>query len=333
MKEAWPWVWVLIVAAGLAWSCSGDYDNDPDPFPAVPDDDLSDDDVSDDDLDDDGTDDDFDDDADDDVEDILPEGNEFYSVFFDVGLGDASLFAFPDGSSTRYMLVDGGTTGEGTYTICPILQAHGIDALDLMVVTHADFDHCGGAAEIFGCVDVGMVWENGEANPDDEGWVNYVAARETWGGAMDVPAVGDDIEFGEARVLVLNTNAGREGYNNDSISLTVTHPAFSVFVGADAQSAAQDAMLANHPGDLAVEVVRVPDHAGPDFSQAFVDHLAVTMEFAVISVGPTEEDYPNADTLAAYEATDAEVLLTMDVGHVIATEGDTGPEVTTIPSL
>lgn len=311
---------ILFLLALASSACSGDYDNEQEPMPDFsPADDDADDDVSDDDLDDD-----VDDDADDDTaDDILPQGDVFFFMSFDVGLGDASLVGIPGGDGMHYVMMDAGLVGEGQFTICPILAAHGIDKLDLMIVSHADYDHCGGVADILQCVDVDLIWENGEPNPDDDGWSAYVPARDAWGGPVELPNAGDTRAIGNATLRVLNTNSGWPDWNNDALVVKVDDADFSVFIGSDAETEAQDAMVTNFASQLDSRVVRIPDHAGPGWSQDFIDLVAASMEIGIISVGDNDIGYPDPDTLAAWEATGRTIYTTQDSGHVLVTaDGD-----------
>ncbi len=62
--------------------------------------------------------------------------------FVDVGQGDATIIEFPDG---KIALVDGGDDTEKTKTtLLRYLNALQIDAIDYLIVTHTDADHCGG---------------------------------------------------------------------------------------------------------------------------------------------------------------------------------------------
>ncbi len=112
---------LLLLLSALMVACGGgvDYDVDDDGInaPGVADDDDDDDnDAGDDDIDDD------DDTGDDDIEPFNPDS--FGIKFYDVGLGDAALVEMP-GPYT--MLIDGGETGQGQFTICPDLEARGIE--------------------------------------------------------------------------------------------------------------------------------------------------------------------------------------------------------------
>ncbi len=66
--------------------------------------------------------------------------------FIDVGQGDSTLIELPDG---KVMLIDGGDGREdATSAVLRYLNALDIDAIDYLVVTHADRDHCGGLERI-----------------------------------------------------------------------------------------------------------------------------------------------------------------------------------------
>ena len=66
--------------------------------------------------------------------------------FIDVGQGDCTLIELPDG---KVMLIDGGNSAKSTQKkVLRHLNALDIDAIDYLVVTHADADHCGVLNEV-----------------------------------------------------------------------------------------------------------------------------------------------------------------------------------------
>ena len=78
-------------------------------------------------------------------------------VMLDVGQGDALLLR--DGDAA--LLVDGGgwrRPGFGGRVLLPALAALGVRRLDVLAVTHADRDHCGGAVDLLRELPVGQVW-------------------------------------------------------------------------------------------------------------------------------------------------------------------------------
>ncbi len=90
-----------------------------------------------------------------------------------------------------------------------------------------------------------------------------------------------------------------------------------------AETEAQDAMVTNFAAQLDSEIVRIPDHAGPGWSQDFIDLVAASMEVGIVSVGDNDIGYPDPATLAAWEATGAPIYTTQNDGHVLVTaDGD-----------
>ena len=76
--------------------------------------------------------------------------------FIDVGQGDCTLIELPDGKT---MLVDGGNTSSASSkAIMRYLYALKIDALDYILVTHADGDHCGGLDTVLQWISVDTVF-------------------------------------------------------------------------------------------------------------------------------------------------------------------------------
>ena len=71
---------------------------------------------------------------------------EFTVTFLDVGQGDATLVQAPGGIAA---LVDGGPPEAD---VASKLRARGVDALDLVVLTHAQEDHQGGLEEVLGAL-------------------------------------------------------------------------------------------------------------------------------------------------------------------------------------
>ncbi|MBZ0270738.1 DNA internalization-related competence protein ComEC/Rec2 [bacterium] len=95
--------------------------------------------------------------------------------FIDVGQGSAALIRLPD---ERAILVDGGGVAGtsfdvGEAIVLPYLLDHHVRALDLVVVTHPDFDHYGGLSAVIAALPAREVWISRET--DDEGAETYGA--------------------------------------------------------------------------------------------------------------------------------------------------------------
>lgn len=78
-------------------------------------------------------------------------------VFLDVGQADAALVE----ARQATWLIDSGSgseDGSGGATVLRALRAQGLDRLDVLVITHGDLDHRGGALRILSAVEVGELW-------------------------------------------------------------------------------------------------------------------------------------------------------------------------------
>ncbi|MCZ7586551.1 MAG: MBL fold metallo-hydrolase [Deltaproteobacteria bacterium] len=230
------------------------------------------------------------------------------------------------------MLIDGGAPAEGVETICPYLDRHRIERIDVMVMTHPDYDHSGGLAEIFDCAEVDAVWVNGDASDTDEGYLAFIAALGEWGGEPFVPELGYFTAFGDATVTVIHTlSEAFDDLNNNSMAMRLDYGDFSMVFGADLHAESQQRVADEAPGTLACGVVRVPSHAGYPFSQDFVDALGA--EYALVSVDSTviPDEYPDQRTLDAYADAGMTVLLTEDTGHMTVRLGGAGEIIVEMP--
>lgn len=86
-------------------------------------------------------------------------------IFFDVGHGDATLIRTPNG---RHLLIDTGsyTLEEAAvlWSVLPFLRWQGIDYIDVLLLTHPDADHIGGAPTLLRRIKVGRVLDNGASD-------------------------------------------------------------------------------------------------------------------------------------------------------------------------
>jgi beta-lactamase superfamily II metal-dependent hydrolase len=326
------WLFLPVVAVLVALlaplACGGlDYQDVDDPGATIVDDDSADDDTTldddtagDDDIaDDDDTGDDDSTPGDDDDDDDTPYDPSSFSVtFFDVGLGDAALFGVPGGYT---VLVDGGAPSEGQFTICPELEARGIDYLDVMVVTHPQYDHFGGLTEVFDCVEVGELWTNGEQNPDSEGYRLFRDRVLEWDGPIVVKHEGEIDNLGLLFIGTYHSAGDFVGFDNNGLVQLFEYMGMRVLMTADVRTEAQEAIALEQGANLQADVVKIPDH-GLVYSPAFLALLDA--DYGLLSVGPNTMGYPTPETVAAYLATGLDLYRTDVHGTVqFALEGDT----------
>ncbi|HPQ68275.1 MAG TPA: MBL fold metallo-hydrolase [bacterium] len=299
---------LLLVLSALTVACGGggDYDVDDDgiqaPSVTDDDDDDDDDDTGDDDIDDD------DDTGDDDSEPFNPET--FGIKFYDVGLGDSALVEIP-GPYT--MLIDGGETGQGEFTICPDLEARGIERIDILVMTHPDYDHCGGLSAVFDCAEVGEVWVNGQTLEIDA-YYDFLDAVDAWGGTVTTKEEGDIDYLGDLTIATIHNLGGYEVFDDNNLVLALDNGQYRVLMTADINRAAQQDLYDQYGAAVACDVVKMPAHGLGPHSADFVNALNAAV--GILSVGENTLGYPTEATVTAYENTGLTLYRTDEDGNI-----------------
>lgn len=324
-------LWIAVLTLGWWTACGGleyeDVDSSARPGGVGGDDDDATDDDDDDQTDDDDNDnnddnDNDDDTGDDDDDDSVFDPQDLIVQAYDVDLGDALLLEIP---GPYAVLIDGGATGSGFYTICPDLTARGVQRLDVVVLTHPHYDHAGGLAEVLQCIEVGEVWYNGQTS-DDEGVKPFFDQLEDWGGTATVKAEGDVDQLGDVTIRTLHGDNGYEDVDDNSLVQMVEYGDYRFLTTGDADVLAQQELADDYGADLTCDVLKIPDHGLPNAADFITDQGA---PIGLLSVGPNEMGYPNDETLNAYLATGMTIYRTDVSGNLRVTFGDAGVEVET----
>jgi competence protein ComEC len=251
------------------------------------------------------------------------------SVFLDVGQGDATLLLFPSGDA--WLIDAGGMPGPssvdvGARIVVPALWALGVRSLDVLVVTHPDPDHAGGAPAAIADLRPRAVWEG---VPVD----GHPVRRRIRDSARLMAAVwrrvvrGERVDVGGATVSVLHPPhpdwERRRARNDDSITLLVSFGRVRVVLPADIGSGVERELLRDVTGDRdAVTVLKVGHHGSAgSTSPAFLD--AVRPSLAIVSAGRFNRfGHPAAVVVDRLRAAGASVLTTARAGALaVLTDG------------
>jgi competence protein ComEC len=241
----------------------------------------------------------------------------------DVGHGDALLVQLPD---RRSVLVDtGGSLSGSTFDIggrivAPALWALGTRRLDVLVLTHGDPDHVGGAASVVRDFRPRAIWE-GVAVPN----VQATEALRRQAADAGIPwlerRAGDVVSLGEVTLLVKHPPAPdwerRRVRNDDSIVMELGYGQVSVVLTGDIGTDVERT-LASRFDRAAIRVLKVPHH-GSSTSSSWEFVSALKPRLAVLSAGATTK--VSGDVLRRYRDIGA-ILYRTDVDGAITLETD-----------
>jgi competence protein ComEC len=233
----------------------------------------------------------------------------------DVGQGDATFLAAPNGSS---LLIDAGPPGAGFSAILPFFESEGIDEIAHVALTHFHNDHTGGLEELllgsdedFGTDDditiKGGIYDHGEVPYGAPGalpaWIEteFSDIRQTL-------YPGELIDLGDVHVEVMAAGASlKDGSAIDpgeppdenalSMVLLIEYAGFRMLVPGDItggggsppyETPDVETALAPLIGDI--DVLRIAHHGSKtSTNEAFL--AATTPEVAIISVGDDNDHF------------------------------------------
>lgn len=241
------------------------------------------------------------------------EGSALTVTCFEAGKADAFLFVTEEGT----VLVDCGLKGFGE-TILETLEAQGIDTIDVLILTHFDKDHIGGAAAVLEGVAVGTVYQS-NAPKDSSAYAAYCAALEAAG--LTPITLRAATSFTLGGVTFTLDAPDQESYtespsNNASLILSVEHGANRLLFTGDAESARLEEFLRrNH---YTYTLLKLPHHGAWD-SQT--DDLIASTKPQYALITSSKEEPEDEQTLNALTTAQAEIFLTRNGTVVIESDG------------
>jgi competence protein ComEC len=224
-------------------------------------------------------------------------------LMLDVGQGSAAVLL----TARHSVVFDAGPRyserfDAGRALLVPALRALGVDAVDLLVLSHADNDHTGGAQ---GLRDAMPVHSELAGEPLPDTGTRRCAAGMHWR--------QDGVDF---RLLHPQDGDRREG-NTASCVLRVEAAGRVILLTGDIDADAERALLATDAASLRADVVLVPHHGSRSSSSPrFVQ--AVLPRYALVSAGFRNRfGHPHPDVAARWRAAGASVIDTAGSGAVL----------------
>jgi competence protein ComEC len=224
----------------------------------------------------------------------------------DVGQGDALFVAFPNGKT---MLVDAGEGPSlndamqrvgldlGESVVSAYLWSRRIQAIDVVIATHAHWDHVGGLHSVFGNFRIGELWLGpGAGGRVRDDLRELVAARSipvrhlTAGDAISIDAVTAEVLWPPPDWIPTRNE------NNDSLVIRLGYGQRGILLPGDAEATVESRLLRGESA-LRSDVLKVSHHGSSDSTSALLLEK-LSSAFAVISVGPYGQyGHPRPETI------------------------------------
>lgn len=208
-------------------------------------------------------------------------------TFYDMGKADAALITAENGAR---ILIDAGTN-KGGKKLAERFADEGVERIDVMIVTHFDKDHVGGADKVLESVAVSRVVMPQYAKESKQ-YTQFkdALAKSPQTRVEILPAGGEwSAEFGETRLRVTaaeQTDYGADEENDFSLAAYLTYGETRFLFPGDAEDARQTELL--RAGDIACDVLKVPYHGRlVDASTAFLTACSPKLAFI-----PDSDDEP-----------------------------------------
>jgi len=236
---------------------------------------------------------------------LLPQ--DWAIAFCDVGQGDAIVAR----GGGQIMLID---TGPDPEPLRACLARLGISRIDLLVLTHFDLDHVGGAEAALGMTD--RVLHAPAAAASDRRLIKRFTAA---GAEARTAAAGGRGALGDARWRVLwprsEGHAYREG-NDASIVIELDAPPLRAIFLGDLGAGAQRALLASGGLAGAYDLVKVAHHGSADQAPELYERLDPAL--AVFTVGAENTfGHPRAEIMSALTEGGAVLARTDESGLIL----------------
>ncbi len=239
--------------------------------------------------------------------------------FYNVGKADAMLITLPEG---QRILIDAATNAEGKDLVKRFKQ-EGIDTIDLMIITHFDKDHVGGADKVIEELRVGQVLMP-VYEKDSKQYTQFLEAVEE---SPDTDRVtmesGKTLEFEVSGAQFSVTSARRTYYGKDeendfSLVVRMTYGDTRFLFAGDAEEARQKEIL--DEGNVACDVLKVPYHGRlTDVSPAFIAAAKPKIAF----VTDSDEEPASEIVLALLSEYGAEVYSARSGDLTVVSDGRT----------
>lgn len=205
-----------------------------------------------------------------------------------------------------------GESDSGGRIIAPYLRGEGIRQLDLMLVSHADSDHSGGALSLLAAMPVASLLSTLDSTHPIQraaGSGRPCRAGDSW--------QWDGVQFAVLHPLAQSYPLPKRKTNESSCVLKITTPHGSVLLPADIEKGSEQALLARAREQLSATVLIAPHHGSKSSStEAFIQQVKPWL--TVFSVGYRNHfNHPSEEVVQRYRKLGSQLLRTDRAGAVL----------------
>ena len=205
-------------------------------------------------------------------------------IFLDIGQGDAILVETPE---HYQILIDTGPSGKRAIEKLTAYLPAWDRTIDVMILTHADADHVGGAAEILDAYQVKTVlWNGVEAETKTFDYVQQALEREAKEGGRIIQArKGQAIRWNTGKLEILHPSefTGKQDSNAASIVAMLYAGSVSALFTGDIPKDQENAIIVGGE-PIKADILKVGHH-GSKTSTGTAFLAKVSPNIAVIQAG------------------------------------------------
>lgn len=262
------------------------------------------------------------------------EGNDILKVtFLNVRQGDSTVIQTPDG---KVILIDGGQSATsyspfdaGKEVVLPYLEKEGIKKIDMVVITHPDYDHVGGLVSVVNSgIPIGAVYDTGIPHTTNvyNQLLDSIKARKI---PLKVPEKGELLDWGNAvtaRVLAPQVPPEKRTHesnlNEHSIVIRMEYGDVSFLLTGDCEHGCENIII-NSGARLKSTFLKAGHHGSKTACDCLFYYL-VDPEVVAISCGKRNKfDHPHWGPIKLFRESGSQVYRTDFHGHItVTTDGE-----------
>jgi len=231
-------------------------------------------------------------------------------IILDVGKADAIIIT--DGETTA--LIDTGENKDGKKILACLLEKN-IHALDVMIITHFDKDHVGGADVVLEGIPVGAVYD-AYYEPDTKQYQQYIEAIKATGTPRYRVTASMALPLSLGTLTLLPSFLSSTDDNDMSLVVSMTAAQHTYLFAADATTARMEGLLSDGIGQH--DFIKMPHH-GRYYSN--LPALLDAVNPSIAAITDSDKNPASDQTLALLSTRGIETLRTRD-GDIRITDWD-----------